>query len=134
MHARNQQTDGRTSQQGAKQLSGQGLAAGRDRHHWQVSVCVCLCAVVCAVSSSVIQNACTLARPCHCMHGILQPAFSTPPPSYTHPHTHTHTCTSRCALDGLLAGGLSPSQLIAVSRNPDGAAAQAIKAQGVEVG
>lgn len=41
--------------------------------------------------------------------------------------------TGRCALDGLLHGGLSPSQLIAVSRNPSGAAAQAVKAQGVEV-
>lgn len=41
--------------------------------------------------------------------------------------------TGRCALNGLLHGGLSPSQLIAVSRNPSGAAAQAVKAQGVEV-
>jgi hypothetical protein len=39
----------------------------------------------------------------------------------------------RCALSGLLAGGLKPDQLIAVSRNPGGAPAQAVAQQGVEV-
>lgn len=39
----------------------------------------------------------------------------------------------RCALSGLLAGGLKPDQLIAVSRNPGGAPAQAVARQGVEV-
>ncbi|KAF8055819.1 hypothetical protein HT031_006594 [Scenedesmus sp. PABB004] len=41
--------------------------------------------------------------------------------------------TGRCALEGLLAGGLRPSQLVAVSRNPGGAAARAVAARGVEV-
>jgi uncharacterized protein YbjT (DUF2867 family) len=41
--------------------------------------------------------------------------------------------TGRCALSGLLAGGLQPSQLLAVSRNPNGAAAKAIQQQGIEV-
>lgn len=40
----------------------------------------------------------------------------------------------RCALSGLLAGGLQPSQLVAVTRNPTGAAAQALLQQGIEVG
>lgn len=54
-------------------------------------------------------------------------------PTVTCDHPGMLLCCCRCALDGLLAGGLSPSQLIAVSRNPNGAAAEAIKAQGVEV-
>eukprot|EP00878_Enallax_costatus_P000843 GHUV01000969.1.p1 GENE.GHUV01000969.1~~GHUV01000969.1.p1 ORF type:complete len:375 (+),score=124.40 GHUV01000969.1:138-1262(+) len=41
--------------------------------------------------------------------------------------------TGRCALSGLLAGGLKPSQLLAVSRNPNGAAATSLQQQGVEV-
>ncbi|WIA09837.1 hypothetical protein OEZ85_010051 [Tetradesmus obliquus] len=41
--------------------------------------------------------------------------------------------TGRCALSGLLSGGLQPSQLIAVSRNPNSAAAQEVAQQGIEV-
>jgi hypothetical protein len=48
------------------------------------------------------------------------------------PHTRPLSPCS-CALEGLLAGGLAPSQLVAVSRNPSGAAAAAVAARGVEV-
>lgn len=63
---------------------------------------------------------------------------NTSPSSHVPPNSLTVSVPTslhlrRCALDGLLHGGLSPSQLIAVSRNPSGAAARAVKAQGVEV-
>lgn len=39
----------------------------------------------------------------------------------------------RSALEGMLAGGLQPSQLVAVSRNPSGQAALAVSERGVQV-
>ncbi|GBF90160.1 hypothetical protein Rsub_03293 [Raphidocelis subcapitata] len=41
--------------------------------------------------------------------------------------------TGRCALDGLLAAGVAPSQLLALSRNPTSPAAAAVAARGVAV-
>jgi hypothetical protein len=74
-------------------------------------------------ASATLQLRCWLAG---CAAHVTQLRVSAPPLPPTPP-------SPRCALDGLLAGGLSPSQLIAVSRNPNGAAAQALQAQGVEV-
>jgi uncharacterized protein YbjT (DUF2867 family) len=48
----------------------------------------------------------------------------------THPPDTIH---NRCALEGLLAAGLAPSQLVAVSRNPSSPAASAVAARGVQV-
>ncbi|KAI8463515.1 MAG: hypothetical protein J3K34DRAFT_475157 [Monoraphidium minutum] len=41
--------------------------------------------------------------------------------------------TGRCALDGLIAGGLRPGQLLAISRSPSGAGAAAVAARGARV-
>jgi hypothetical protein len=45
----------------------------------------------------------------------------------------SNAAVRRCALSGLISGGLQPSQLIAVSRNPNSAAAKEVAQQGIEV-